>query len=658
VTGAGYHGVNLWQITRTGTVTDTGTTFPAYSKEPNGLGFMPAGNTLLMSDDSARRVHLVRPGGDGRYGTSDDNVNSFIATAQYGSMDTEDPTFDPVSGDIFWVDGVNTEVYRVHAVNGIFGDSDDVMTHFDVGQYGITDTEALEYYAPNDTLILGDRPGKRLLELTKAGALLRIIDLTGISGLSLVSGLTVAPSSTGNGQLHYWIVDRKQDNGANPNENDGKLYEVSAGATQNTQPVMDSASIDQTAPKTNDTLTVTASGHDADGDTLTYRYQWRKNGVLLTNETGPTLNLATAGNGDKGDLISVRVSAFDGTIESDPLTTTQVAVVNSPPVFNQNLGNRGDAEGAAVSLSAGATDPDNDGLTYGATGLPGGVSINTSTGAISGTIANGASNGSPYSTSISVTDGTAGAPNDTFTWTVSLGSAPPVITPGSVATAEGNSGSHTVNVPVTLDHASASTVTVQYQTTEPGITNGAKAPGDYTAASGTVTFQPNDTSESVPVTVNGDRTREGDEVIVVKFSNPTNATVGGYLGLGFVTITNDDPLPVITPGSVTTAEGNSGSHNGSFTVTLDRPSSSTVTVQYQTIEPAISNGAKAPGDYTAKSGTVTFQPGVTSQTVSVSIKGETVVEGDEVVTVQFTNPANATVGGYLGLGFVIIDNDD
>ena len=164
---------------------------------------------------------------------------TFIATAQYGSNDTEDPTFDPVSGDIFWVDGVNTEVYRIDAVNNTFGDADDVMTQFDVGQYGITDTEALEYYSPHDSLIVGDRPGKRLLEVTKTGTLLRVIDLTGISGLSLVSGLTVAPSSRGTGQLNYWIVDRKQDNGANPNENDGKLFEVSAGPTTNTQPVMD-----------------------------------------------------------------------------------------------------------------------------------------------------------------------------------------------------------------------------------------------------------------------------------------------------------------------------------------------------------------------------------------------------------------------------------
>jgi hypothetical protein len=86
-TGAGYHGVNMWQLTRTGTVTDTGTTFPAISKEPNGLGYIAASNTLLISDDSLRRIHLMKAGPDGRFGTADDVV-TFINAFQYGSVDT------------------------------------------------------------------------------------------------------------------------------------------------------------------------------------------------------------------------------------------------------------------------------------------------------------------------------------------------------------------------------------------------------------------------------------------------------------------------------------------------------------------------------------------------------------------------------------------
>jgi hypothetical protein len=657
-TGAGYHGVNMWQLTRTGTVTDTGTTYPAISKEPNGLGYIAASNTMLISDDSLRVVHLMKAGPDGRFGTSDDVV-SFIDAFQYGSDDTEDPAFDPVSGDIFFVDGLSQEVFRIHAVNGVFGDSDDTMTHFDVGQYGITDTEALAYYAPNDTLIVGDRTGRRLLEVTKTGALVRTIDLTGIPGLGLVSGLTVAPSSTTPGQLNFWIVDRGVDNGANPNENDGKLYEVSAGPTNNTPPVVDSATITPTAPTTNATLSVNVTAHDDDNDPLTYRYQWRKNSVAIPNATGPTLDLSLAGNGDKGDQISVRVTAFDGIIESAPRTSAQVTVVDSPPAFNQNLGNRTDGEGATVSLSAAATDPDNDPLTYAATGLPPGLGINATTGLISGQITAGAAANSPYAASITVRQGATPDATDTFTWTVTGPGTPPVITPGVVSTPEGNSGTHVVNVPVTLDHASASTVTVQYQTIEPAMANGAKVPGDYAATSGTVTFTPGQTAKTVPVVINGDPVREADELVIISFTNPTNATLGGFFGLGVITITNDDPLPKVVPGVVTTAEGNSGSHVVNVPVTLDRASSATVTVHYQTIEPSgVANLAHAPGDYTAKSGTLTFAPGQTTATVAITVKGDVAREANEMVIISFTNASNATIGGFFGLGVITINNDD
>ena len=147
---------------------------------------------------------------------------------------------------------------------------------------------------------------------------------------------------------------------------------------------MNSVTIDQTAPTTE---------RHADGDRerqrpgrrhpITYQYQWIKNGTDLTGETAATLNLSTAGNGNKGDKISLRVTAVDGTDTSAPVTSAERTIVNAAPAFGQNLPDRSDAEGAVVNLSAGATDPDNDTLTYSATGLPDGVSIDPSTGLIS-----------------------------------------------------------------------------------------------------------------------------------------------------------------------------------------------------------------------------------------------------------------------------------
>ena len=79
---------------------------------------------------------------------------------------------------------------------------------------------------------------------------------------------------------------------------------------------------------------------------------------------------------------------------------------NQEPTFDQDLLDRTDAEGDVISLDAGATDPDGDPLTYAASGLPGGPQIKPTTGLITGTLANTAPAGSPYSVSVTVRDGT------------------------------------------------------------------------------------------------------------------------------------------------------------------------------------------------------------------------------------------------------------
>ena len=57
---------------------------------------------------------------------------------------------------------------------------------------------------------------------------------------------------------------------------------------------------------------------------------------------------------------------------------------------------------------------------------------------------------------------------------------------------------------------------------------------------GTVTFAPGETSKTASVPVNGDTLRESNEYVVVSFRNSTNAVIGGFWGLGFAAITNDD----------------------------------------------------------------------------------------------------------------------
>jgi hypothetical protein len=117
----------------------------------------------------------------------------------------------------------------------------------------------------------------------------------------------------------------------------------------------------------------------------------------------------------------------------------------------------------------------------------------------------------------------------------------PSVYPSSGTVVEGNSGTRILNVPVWLSKASTQSVTVQYSTATfpPGFV--ASAPDDYEAATGTLTFAPGETMKNIGVVVKGDTVPEpGGERFLVFVSNPTNAKVGGYGGVGYGQIVNDD----------------------------------------------------------------------------------------------------------------------
>ena len=223
-TGAGYHGVNLWNIRASGKVISRRST-RRFCREPTGLGFDPRKRRLFISDDDANRIWIDRPGRDGRFGTADDVVRSINVRA-HGSSDAEDPTFDRSTGHLFFLDGVRTEIYRINPVDGTFGNGNDWVRRFDIGRLGPGDSEALSFDPWRNTLLVGGRD-ERIYEITKGGRLVRVIDVSGIFGLRRISGIARAPASDGSGAITYWIVDRGIDNDDRPNENDGKIFEIS-----------------------------------------------------------------------------------------------------------------------------------------------------------------------------------------------------------------------------------------------------------------------------------------------------------------------------------------------------------------------------------------------------------------------------------------------
>ena len=184
-----------------------------------------------------------------------------------------------------------------------------------------------------------------------------------------------------------------------------------------------------------------------------------------------------------------------------------------------------------------------------------------------------------------------------------------------------------------------------------GTANGtATAPGDYLATSGTLAFDPGETTQSVSVTVNGDLLDEANETYFVNLTSPVNATIADGQGLG--TITDDDPPPELSIDDVTVTEGNSGTTNATFTVSLSAASGRAVSVNYATAD----GTATAPGDYLSTSGTLAFDPGETTQSVSVTVNGDLLDEANETYFVNLTAPVNATIADGQGLG-TITDND-
>ncbi len=224
----------------------------------------------------------------------------------------------------------------------------------------------------------------------------------------------------------------------------------------------------------------------------------------------------------------------------------------------------------------------------------------------------------------------------------------PAISVDDVSLAEGNSGTTDMTFTVARDSDAPFPVSVDWATNDGTATAGS----DYVAGSGTVTFNPGDgLTKTVTVAIDGDLLNEADETFTVDLSNASAATVSDSQGIG--TITNDDPLPSLSIGDAALAEGNSGTADASFTVTLSAPSGRAVTVDYATAD---GTATTAGNDYTATAGTLTIPAGSTTGTITVPVKGDTAHEPDETFFVDLSNPGNATIADAQGLG--TITNDD
>jgi aryl-phospho-beta-D-glucosidase BglC (GH1 family) len=224
--------------------------------------------------------------------------------------------------------------------------------------------------------------------------------------------------------------------------------------------------------------------------------------------------------------------------------------------------------------------------------------------------------------------------------------APPVLSIADAALAEGDAGTAQMLFTVSLSRAATSAVSVNFATQ-----NGtAKGGSDFTAARGTLNFAAGETSKTIAVTLRGDTAIEADESFGLVLSRATGATLGDGSAIG--TILNDDVPPALSISDAQVTEGDAGTKQMLFTVSLSRAATGVVTVTHATQ----AGTATAGSDFLAGSGTLSFAAGETSKTIAVTILGDTAVEADESLTLRLGTASGATIADGTGTGTIL--NDD
>jgi hypothetical protein len=176
-------------------------------------------------------------------------------------------------------------------------------------------------------------------------------------------------------------------------------------------------------------------------------------------------------------------------------------------------------------------------------------------------------------------------------------------------------------------------VSVSFATADISATAGS----DYIATNGTVTFSPGITNQTITVAIIGNMNYEPDETFSVTISNPTNAAIDAASGTG--TILNDDPIPTATIASASVVKQNVQTTNLLINVSLSASSYQTIWMNYTTLD----GSALAGTDYMATNGLLAFNPGVTNQTITVPVIGNTLYESNKMFYVALSNPTNVLI---------------
>jgi hypothetical protein len=205
---------------------------------------------------------------------------------------------------------------------------------------------------------------------------------------------------------------------------------------------------------------------------------------------------------------------------------------------------------------------------------------------------------------------------------------------------------------VTLNHPARVDLDVAYET----VDGSALAGTDYESTSGRLVIPAGQTSAIIEVpTIDNPTTQTGvDRAFDVRLSAPP-AWAGLADDVAVVAIGDDDPEPMVSvagPGEV--AETHAGSHDVTFEVSLDRPSHTTTSVAWRTVD----GSAHSTGDYLGAAGVLTFEPGRTSVTIPLGVNGDAELEADETFSVELFDPQELTISDTASAAELTIMDDE
>ena len=204
-----------------------------------------------------------------------------------------------------------------------------------------------------------------------------------------------------------------------------------------------------------------------------------------------------------------------------------------------------------------------------------------------------------------------------------------------------------VDFAVTLADEGTQTVTVGYQASNASAGAGGSCNTDFSPASGTLTFAPGEKSKNVPISIRDCDDLEGLESLTLDLHTPVNGQI--WRSSSRISIVDNDTVVAVPRLIVRDAIVDEKAKQAFVSVllggTAGQASNDTVTVDYTT-----GDGTAAAGsDYATRSGTFSFSPGETVETVAIPITDDDAAEGVESFTLTLSNQDHASIADGSGV---------